>query len=90
LLKKLCALLERSEMRDLVDIEALLQRGESLDRAIADAPRRDSGFSPLTLALVLRDLNIRDLAAAAAIDRDTAARLDAFRRSLIERLIEPS
>lgn len=90
LAEKLCALLERSEVRDLVDVEALLQRGESLDLAIADAPRRDSGFSPLTLAWVLRDLKIRDLAAAAGVDDETAARLDAFRKSLIDRLIEPT
>jgi hypothetical protein len=90
LAEKLCALLERSEVRDLVDVEALLQRGESLEVAIADAPRRDSGFSPLTLAWVLRDFNVRELAAVAGMDGKVADRLDEFRKSLIDQLIEPT
>lgn len=90
LAEKLCALLERAEPRDLIDVEALLDRGESLAVAIVDAPRRDSGFSPLTLAWVLRDLNVRDLATSTGLDQDTASRIDAFRNSLIEQLIEPT
>lgn len=54
LVNKLCALLSRSELRDLVDIEALLARGGDLERALADAPRKDGGFSALTLAWLLR------------------------------------
>lgn len=89
LAEKLCALLERSEIRDLVDVEALLQSGESLDVAIEDAPRRDRGFSPLTLAWVLRDFDVSGLAGAGGLDAAAAARLDAFRLALIERLIDP-
>ena len=87
LAEKLCALLERSELRDLIDVDALIRSGESLELAIADAPRRDSGFSPLTLAWVLRGFDVHGLAKAAGIEATQAARLDAFRQELIDRLI---
>lgn len=87
LVGKLCALLERSELRDLIDVEALVAHGEDLKRAIADAPRRDSGFSPLTLAWVLRELDVPTIAASAGVDSATAERLDAFRRALVEQLV---
>ncbi|MDP9190580.1 MAG: nucleotidyl transferase AbiEii/AbiGii toxin family protein [Acidobacteriota bacterium] len=89
LAEKLCALLERAEVRDLIDVEALLECGESFELAIADAPRRDSGFSPLTLAWVLRDLHVVELAASAGLTGEVAGRLDEFRKSLIETLIVP-
>lgn len=89
LTEKLCALLGRSELRDLVDVEALVRSGEDLRAAIADAPRRDSGFSPLTLAWVLRDWDVRNLALAAGLSGTAAETLESFRQSLIERLITP-
>lgn len=46
LVNKLNALLDRWASRDLVDVHALLATGLSLERAIADAPRKDAGFSP--------------------------------------------
>jgi Nucleotidyl transferase AbiEii toxin, Type IV TA system len=90
LAEKLCALLERAEVRDLLDVQALLERGESLEVAMADAPRRDNGFSPLTLAWVLRDLNVTELAASAGLGNEVGGQLDDFRKSLIERLIRPT
>lgn len=54
LVGKLGALLGRTEPRDLVDVKALLDAGQDLEAALADAPRRDAGFSPLTLAWLLR------------------------------------
>jgi len=57
LVNKLCALLSRSESRDLVDVAALLEAGGDLGRAIGDASRKDGGFSPLTLAWVLQSLD---------------------------------
>jgi hypothetical protein len=89
LAEKLCTLLERSELRDLIDVDALTKNGESLNLAIADAPQRDSGFSPLTLAWVLRDFDVYGLAKAADISAADATRLDAFRLKLIDRLIDP-
>jgi len=56
LVNKLNALLGRWASRDLVDVHALLATGLSLERAIADAPRKDAGFSPETLAWVLDNL----------------------------------
>src|SRR5262245_19375241 len=56
LVNKLCALLGRAEIRDLIDVRALLQSGADLKKAIQDAPRKDAGFSPLTLAWILRDV----------------------------------
>lgn len=89
LTEKLCALLERSELRDLVDIEALVRNGHDLNSAVADAPRRDSGFSPLTLAWVLRDWDIKKIASAAGLSGAEVERLEGFRQSLLDRLIAP-
>ena len=77
-------------MRDLIDVQALVESGEDLDSALAAAPRRDSGFSPLTLGWVLRDLDVNGLAGSLGFGDDVAERLDAFRRSLVERLVTPS
>jgi predicted nucleotidyltransferase component of viral defense system len=88
LAEKLCALLERSEIRDLVDVQALLTSGESLELAVADAPRRDSGFSALTLAWVLRNFDVKALASSAGVRDAAVADLDAFRLTLVDRLID--
>jgi hypothetical protein len=88
LAEKLCALLERSELRDLVDIEALVRSGQNLETAIADAPKRDQGFSPLTLAWVLRDFDVAAMARTSGRTAD-AARLESFREELIETLVDP-
>lgn len=90
LTEKLCALLSRSELRDLIDVEALIERGEDLDSAIAAAPRRDSGFSPLTLAWLLRELDVRGMGAALGIDAAVIERLDRFRHGLVDRLVSPT
>jgi len=87
LVNKLCALLSRSELRDLVDIEALVEHGVSLEDAIASAPRKDGGFSPLTLAWVLQNLDVRSVAAATNIADEEAERLDRYRVQLIDRLL---
>ena len=89
LTEKLCALLERSELRDLVDIEALIRSGQNLRSAIAGAPRRDAGFSPFTLAWVLRDWDVRAIAKAAGLSDAEGEELDRFRQSLLDQLIAP-
>jgi hypothetical protein len=89
LAEKLCALLERSELRDLVDVEALVRSGQSLEMAIADAPKRDSGFSALTLAWVLRDFDVAGMAKTSELTAD-APRLEVFREELIETLVSPN
>jgi hypothetical protein len=87
LINKLCSLLSRSEIRDLEDVQVLIESGADLDKAITDAPRKDAGFSPLTLAWVLRSLQTRLLAKAAGMDEEAAERLENFKEQLIRRLL---
>lgn len=90
LVDKLCSLLSRSELRDLQDVSALVEAGHDLNHALLDAPKKDGGFSPLTLAWTLRSLNPERLAAAAGFDAQTTKRLVGFRDELIERLLRLS
>ena len=87
LVNKLCALLSRSEVRDLVDVKALLEAGGDLRRALLDAPAQDGGFSPLTLAWSTRGLPLRRLAAALKMAPDAVLELDRFREELVERVL---
>lgn len=80
LVNKLCALLSRAELRDLIDVRALLAEGGSLERALVDAPKKDAGFSPATLAWVLRELPVRAMCRVADIRE--SADLEAFRDKL--------
>jgi len=66
LVNKLTTLLERSEIRDLADVQALLDAGGDLDAALDDAPSKDAGFSALTLAWVLKGYDPRHAASALA------------------------
>jgi hypothetical protein len=88
LVNKLVALLGRSELRDLQDVEALLQTGGDLAQAVQDAPRKDGGFSPMTLAWLLRGFAIESLSASAGWDRPRSQALSEFRDSLVLRLAE--
>jgi len=86
LASKLATLLERSEIRDLADVKALLDAGGDLESALRDAPMKDAGFSPLTLAWVLKSYDPRPAARALGwSDADTQA-LVAFREWLLEQL----
>lgn len=88
LVNKLCALLGRSELRDLYDVQVLLEQGGDLRRALADAPKRDTGFSPLTLAWVLKDMPLEHLSASADEATTDLQGLERFRRDLIELLAQ--
>jgi hypothetical protein len=88
LVNKLCALLGRAELRDLVDVQALLASGTDLKRALADAPRKDAGFSPLTLAWVLRDIRPKALGHLAGLTAEQAQELEAFKEQLVAGLLE--
>ena len=46
LANKLCALLSRSEIRDLVDVRALELAGFSMDDALKAAAAKDKGLTP--------------------------------------------
>lgn len=87
LINKLCALISRSELRDLVDVEVLVAHGGDLQDAADSAPEKDSGFSPLTLAWVLRDFDVPSQAAAHGLETEDAERLERFRRTLIDTLL---
>jgi hypothetical protein len=87
LVSKLCALLGRAELRDLVDVRAMLESGADLSRALTDAPLKDGGFSPLTLAWVLEGLRVNQLGRVEGWDESEIARLEEFRHALIEDLL---
>lgn len=84
LVNKLAALYSRAEVRDLVDVKALVEAGEDLDAALGLVNRKDGGFSPPDLAWVLQTTNVGALAKADGYD---PAPLLAFRDALIGRLL---
>ena len=85
-MNKLCALLGRSEVRDLVDVRALLAKGGDLVRALTDAREKDSGFSPLTLVWLLRSLAVETLAPLEGHSKAETGELVAFRDDLVSGL----
>jgi len=82
LTNKLTALISREELRDLVDLEALLGTGLPLERGLADAPKKDAGFSPLILARLLDTFPIDRLNRLARLPESDIERLRLFARSL--------
>ncbi|HBL28969.1 MAG TPA: hypothetical protein DD490_19210 [Acidobacteria bacterium] len=90
LVNKLCALLGRSELRDLEDVRVLLESGGDLARALADAPLKDGGFSPLTLAWVLKGFQPRALGSASGMGEKSVERLERFKENLIHQLLDIS
>jgi len=90
LVAKLSALLGRSELRDLEDVRALLDAGGDLARAMADAPRKDAGFSTPTLAWVLEQFPVEALARALGRSSDEAEQLGRFREELVREVLSAS
>lgn len=84
LVNKLCSLVHRSELRDLVDVEALLARGGNLERALSDAPSKDGGFSALTLGWVLSRWDVAEVSREAGM-AERATALESFRDELLRR-----
>lgn len=83
---KLCALLARSELRDLADLKALEATGYPVDaRALRDAARKDGGLTPGQLAWVLDDFRIST--DAPAVGEATPAELVEYKADLVARLI---
>jgi hypothetical protein len=87
LVNKLCALLGRSEPRDVDDVRVLLDTGGDLARALRDCPEQDAGFSPLTLAWTLRSLPVERLALALGWPRERIDAVADFKQTLLERLL---
>jgi len=87
LVNKLCALLGRSEPRDLEDVHVLLDSGGDLVRALRDCPKQDAGFSPLTLAWTVQGLPLARLATALGWSPDRIETVSTFQESLVEELL---
>lgn len=87
LVNKLCALLSRSELRDLVDIRALVESGIDLVRALRDCPGQDAGFSPLTFVWGAKSLPLRRVAAAQGWSEPEIEALERFRDALVRRVV---
>lgn len=87
LVNKLCALLSRSELRDLVDIRALVESGGDLSRALRDCPDHDAGFSPVTFSWGAQSLPIRRIAVAQGWRDAEIDALERFRQDLVERVM---
>ena len=60
LANKLCALLSRSEIRDLVDVRALENAGYRVEDALNAATKKDRGLTPGQLAWVLSQIKLGD------------------------------
>lgn len=58
LANKLCALLSRSEIRDLIDVRELEKSGLNLENALRFAEKKDSGLTPAQLAWVLKQIKL--------------------------------
>lgn len=84
LANKLCTLLSRSEIRDLVDVYALERSGYRVEDALPLAKRKDGSVTPASLAWILSEIQIGD---DASIPGDIAVpALRAFLQDLISRL----
>jgi predicted nucleotidyltransferase component of viral defense system len=81
---KICTLLARSEIKDLVDLRALVEAGIDLEQALVDARQKDAGVEIATLAWILDELRIGPEARLPG-NTDPAA-LEKFRLRLVEHL----
>ena len=57
---KLCALLSRSEIRDLIDVYEFEKADYDLENALRSAAKKDSGFTPAQLVWVLNQIKLGD------------------------------
>jgi hypothetical protein len=60
LANKLCTLLERAEIRDLVDVRALELAGYRIEDALPAAALKDTGLTPAQLGWVLSEIELGD------------------------------
>jgi len=81
---KLCTLLSRAELRDLVDVRALDREGLSVEEHMPLAAEKDTGLTAGQLAWVLSQVKIGDDASPPG--GVSARELQSFVESLIQRL----
>lgn len=82
---KLCTLLARAEIRDLVDLRALELAGCRLEDGLVAGARKDGGLTPSQLAWVLSQITIPDTAALPGGVEPSVLR--AFLCDLVDRLV---
>lgn len=87
LVNKLCTLLSRQEVRDLVDVRQLALAGGDLWRAVAQANQKDGGFSPQVLAWLLRGFPLRPLAEKEGASAAEIEALEGFRDDFVADLL---
>lgn len=83
LANKLCTLLSRAELRDLVDARALERAGYPMEASLDAAASKDAGLTPGQLAWVLSEISIGDDAEPPGV---TARDLRNYLDDLVERL----
>ncbi|MCA9594661.1 MAG: nucleotidyl transferase AbiEii/AbiGii toxin family protein [Myxococcales bacterium] len=81
---KLCAVIGRAEIKDLVDLQVLLTHGIELGAAVLDAEKKDAGADPATIAWVVSQIKIGPDALLPG--NADPIELDRFRTELVERL----
>lgn len=82
---KLCAVLGRGDVKDLVDLYFLARSGVDVLDWLPAARRKDAGMEPSTLAWVLRTMPV-DPEQLLLVHPVTVAELAAFRDELVARL----
>ena len=55
---KMCTLLSRSEIKDIIDLYYLEQAGFKIEDHIEDAKKKDGGFDPATISYLLSTVEI--------------------------------
>jgi hypothetical protein len=88
LVNKLCALISPTELRDLRDVRELVARGGDLARGLREAPRKDGGFSALTLGWQLKAFPIATMAATEDLPSADVKALESCRDELVKHLGE--
>lgn len=83
LANKLCTLLSRAELRDLVDVRALEKAGFPVEEALAAAARKDGGLTAAQLAWVLSEVEIGE---DAEVPGGSVAGLRRYLEDLVGRL----
>ncbi len=84
---KLCAILGRSDVKDLVDLFFISRLGIDVLVFLPEASRKDAGMDPSTLAWVLSGIGL-DLSSLDLVRPLSVQELGAFRDTLVERLLK--
>jgi hypothetical protein len=84
---KLCSVLGRSEVKDLVDLYFLADSGVDVLSYMAAAHAKDGGMEPATLAFVLRQMPTDPAELLMLREVDSAALSD-FRDGLVKKLLQ--